>query len=106
MLTADPEGKKALVTGAASGIGLATAALFAGMGAAVALNDRPGNPRLDDEVSRLRAAGFDAVAAPGDLGDADDTRSMVGRAAEALGGLDYLVNNAGTPGTTSPISTP
>ena len=103
MLTADLEGKKALVTGAASGIGLATAALFAGMGATVALNDRPGNPRLDDEVSRLRAAGFDAVAAPGDLGDADDARAMVGRAAEALGGLDYLVNNAGTPGTTSPI---
>ena len=103
MLTADLKGKKTLVTGAASGIGLATAALFAGMGATVALNDRPDNRRLEGEASRLRAEGFDVIAAPGDVGDAGDARAMVGRAAKAMGGLDYLVNNAATPGTTTPI---
>jgi 3-oxoacyl-[acyl-carrier protein] reductase len=50
MLSADLTGKRALVTGAASGIGLATAALFACSGAKVTLNDLPGNPRLDDEA--------------------------------------------------------
>ncbi len=103
MLTADLTGKKALVTGAASGIGLATVTLFARMGATVALNDRAGNPRLDEEVARLVADGLEVVAAPGDVGDADDARAMVQRAAEAMGGLDYLVNNAATPGTTTPI---
>ncbi len=103
MLTADLTGKKALVTGAAAGIGLATVALFARLGATVALNDRPGNPRLDEEVARLAGDGLQVIAAPGDVGDAEDARAMVQRAAEAMGGLDYLINNAGTPGTTTPI---
>ncbi len=103
MLTADLKGKKALVTGAASGIGLGTAELFARSGAAVAINDVAGNARLDDAVARLSGDGLDVIAAPGDVGDAEDARAMVVRAAEAMGGLDYLVNNAGTPGTKSPI---
>jgi 3-oxoacyl-[acyl-carrier protein] reductase len=103
MITADLAGRKALVTGAASGIGLGTATLFARLGCAVALNDVPGNPKLEAEVARLRAQGLDARAAPGDVGDAEGARAMVRRAAEAMGGLDYLVNNAATPGTRTPI---
>lgn len=103
MITADMTGHKALVTGAASGIGLATAELFARSGARVAINDLASSPRLEDEVARLRSLGLDVIAAPGDVGSGDAAR-MVETAATALGGLDYLVNNAGTPGTRKPIA--
>lgn len=104
MIKADLSGKCALVTGAASGIGLATAELFAQCGAKVAINDLPGNPRLNDEVERLKALGYDIIAAPGNAGEADEAAAMVHSAIDALGSLDYLINNAGTPGTKSPIS--
>ncbi|MGE3967687.1 MAG: SDR family NAD(P)-dependent oxidoreductase, partial [Dongiaceae bacterium] len=103
MITADLKGKKALVTGAASGIGLATAELLARMGAKVAINDLARSERLPKEVERLRSTGVDVIAAPGDVGDAKDAARMVETAAAAMGGLDYLVNNAGTPGTDRPI---
>ena len=91
MITADLTGKKALVTGGASGIGLGTVKLFAEMGATVAVNDVPGNPKLDTVIADLSAAGLSVIAAPGDLSDAASTREMVVSAAERMGGLDYLV---------------
>lgn len=103
MITADLKGKCALITGAASGIGLATAELFARCGATVAINDLANNPQLEAQVARLKAAGLKALAAPGNIGDAEDAGRMVRHAAEAMGRLDYLVNNAGTPGTRRPI---
>lgn len=103
MITADLKGRKALVTGAASGIGLGTATLFARLGATVALNDLAGNPRLDEAVKELRAEGHDVHAAPGNVGEAAGARAMVTTAVETMGGLDYLVNNAATPGTSAPI---
>jgi 3-oxoacyl-[acyl-carrier protein] reductase len=102
-ITADLRGKKALVTGGASGIGLATAERLAANGAAVAINDLAGSPRLASEVTRLQALGREVHACPGDVGDAKDAGRMVESAAEALGGLDFLVNNAATPGTSTPI---
>lgn len=103
MISADLSGKTVLVTGAASGIGFATAELFAMNGATVAINDLPGNPRLQQAVDQLKLKGFRCVAAPGDAGDAANARSMVEKAIEDLGGLNFLVNNAGTPGTNKPI---
>ena len=103
MITCDLSGKRSLVTGAASGIGLATVELFARCGSRVALNDLPGNLRLETEVKRLQGSGFDVLATPGDVGDARDCERMVRQAVSELGGLDHLVNNAGTPATTSPV---
>lgn len=99
----DLEGKRALVTGGASGIGLGTVMAFVRCGARVAINDLPGSKQLNDVIERLQAEGHDVIAAPGNVGDPDDAPRMVGDAIEVLGGLDYLINNAGTPGTTKPI---
>jgi 3-oxoacyl-[acyl-carrier protein] reductase len=96
------EGRRALVTGSASGIGFATAALLARSGARVALNDLPGAP-LAAAVERLKLEGLVVEAAPGDLGAAASAREAAMRALDALGGLDYLVNNAGAPFTRAPI---
>jgi 3-oxoacyl-[acyl-carrier protein] reductase len=103
MITADLKGKVALVTGAASGIGLATVERLAANGASVALNDLGENPRLVAEVTRLKAIGHDVAAFPGDVSKPDEVDAMVAAAAAHFGRLDYLVNNAATPGTATPI---
>jgi 3-oxoacyl-[acyl-carrier protein] reductase len=100
---ADLAGKTALITGAASGIGLATAELFAKRGAKVALNYLPGDPRGPAAVERLRTQGLAVIGAPGDVAKAGAAEAMVREAIEALGRLDFLVNNAGTPATIEPI---
>ncbi|WP_405765700.1 SDR family oxidoreductase [Actinacidiphila glaucinigra] len=80
----DLEGLGALVTGGASGIGLATARLLAARGARVAVLD------LAPDGLPGQLTGFTA-----DVSDDASTRAAVDAAAEALGGLDILVNNAG-----------
>lgn len=96
----------ALVTGGSSGIGLATVATFASRGVRVALNYLPDDIRGNDEVARLKADGLDVVAAPGDISKPQSAASMVANAIEKLGRLDYLINNAGTAATASPIPLP
>ena len=99
MISADLSGKTALVTGGASGVGLATVELLAKCGAAVALNHRANNKSAALEVERLTKLGYRVIAAPGDVGSAREAERMVAQVVEQLGRLDILVNNAGTPGT-------
>ncbi|HLQ80093.1 MAG TPA: SDR family oxidoreductase [Brachybacterium sp.] len=90
------EGRRALITGADSGIGAAVAIAFAREGADVALNHLPQEERDAQHVAEvIRAEGRTAVLLPGDLADADTCRRVVEDAVEGLGGLDALVNNAG-----------
>ena len=103
MITADLSDKRTLVTGGASGIGLATVELFARCGAKVAINDLSGNPNLETQIRRLKEDGLDVIAAPGNVGDSKDCKRMVNQAIADLGGLDHLINNAGTPGTKTAI---
>jgi 3-oxoacyl-[acyl-carrier protein] reductase len=96
------DGRAALVTGGASGIGLATATMLANSGAAVAINHLPDDPRAADAIARLQGGGRRVLAAPGRIGDGDEER-MVRTAVEQLGRLDLLVNNAGTPAVTRAV---
>ncbi len=88
------KGQVALVTGAASGIGRATAVLFAHEGATVCLmdTDASGGQRAADEIA---AAGGRALALAGDVSVADDCERAVRIAVNDLGSLDVLVNCAG-----------
>ena len=94
------QGKVVLVTGAGSGIGLATAVAFGREGAAVAVNDRT-LEKTEAAVQAVRAAGGKALAAAGDVSLDRECRRIVAETIEGLGGLDILINNAGigTSGT-------
>jgi 3-oxoacyl-[acyl-carrier protein] reductase len=87
-------GRVAVVTGAASGMGRATAELFADEGAAVAALDRD-LAGVDLVVAGITDAGGRAVAIGVDLADGDRARAAVEEARTALGPIDILVNNAG-----------
>ena len=93
-------GKTALVTGASSGIGRATAKALGREGARVVCAGRRAD-RLDQTVESIRAAGSEAVAAAGDVRDEAVCARWVEAARERFGGLDLLVNAAGVigPGT-------
>ncbi len=85
------DGKVALITGAASGIGLATAQLFANEGAQVAMFDR--NADLVNETAR--SIGSSALAISGDVTSEDDAAGMVASCIERFSRLDIGFNNAG-----------
>jgi NAD(P)-dependent dehydrogenase (short-subunit alcohol dehydrogenase family) len=85
----DFDGARVLITGAASGIGEATAQLLAAEGARLVLLDRNA-----EGLARV-AEGLECRAVVANVADADSVRDGVGAAAEAFGGLDHLVNNAG-----------
>ena len=86
-------GRKALVTGAGSGIGRAIAVALADAGASVAVNDR-GSRAGADTVDRIMAAGGEAFAVQADVSREEDVEAMFAAVAER-GGLDILVANAG-----------
>src|SRR5437764_14659326 len=91
------EGRTALVTGGASGIGAATARRLAAEGANVAVAD------LNADGARDVAGELDGVALTMDVMDVGSIRSAVASAVEALGPLDVLVNNAGGGGAFAPV---
>ncbi|WHA43887.1 SDR family NAD(P)-dependent oxidoreductase [Agrobacterium larrymoorei] len=95
-------GKTALVTGGASGIGLATVRKLSEQGAMVAVNYLPGDEAAASVVEGLRSEGLHLVHAPGDVSEYAAVKEMVEKACESLGGLDMLVNNAAR-GTVRPI---
>jgi NAD(P)-dependent dehydrogenase (short-subunit alcohol dehydrogenase family) len=89
-------GRKALITGGDSGIGRAAAIAYAREGADVAINYLPFEEADAQEVKGwIEKAGQKAVLLPGDIKDEQVARKLVHDAAEALGGLDILVLNAG-----------
>lgn len=90
------KGRRALITGADSGIGRAAAIAFAREGADVAIGYLPSEESDAREVVALiETEGRKAVALPGDIKDEAFCRELVTRAVAELGGLDILVNNAG-----------
>ncbi|MWV47863.1 SDR family oxidoreductase [Rathayibacter sp. VKM Ac-2803] len=89
-------GRRALITGADSGIGAAVAIAFAREGADIALSYLPDEEADAQHVVELiRAAGRTAIPIPGDLTDAQYCSDLVAQAVEGLGGLDAVVNIAG-----------
>lgn len=90
----DLKGRSALVTGAASGLGLAYAEAMAEGGAAVTLTDIDGDA-AEAEAARLRAAGHDARADRLDVTDRDQTRAVVDAHVAEFGGLQIAFANAG-----------
>lgn len=90
------KGRRALITGADSGIGAAVAIAFAREGADVALSYLPAEEEDAQYISRvIEESGRTALLLPGDLADAEYCSAVVDEAAAGLGGLDALVNNAG-----------
>lgn len=91
------EGKVALVTGAAGGIGRAAAIRFAQEGARVALVDLPGTP-MDVTAQAVRDAGGEAVSIEADVTKASDVARYAQRAERELGAVHAFFNNAGILG--------
>ncbi|MGH6956199.1 MAG: SDR family NAD(P)-dependent oxidoreductase, partial [Caulobacteraceae bacterium] len=87
------EGRSTVVTGAASGIGRASALLFAKEGAAVVCVDRAAE--VEAVAETIRAAGGRAVALTGDAGKEDDVKAYIDKAVSEHGGLDAVYANAG-----------
>ncbi|OUJ01320.1 SDR family NAD(P)-dependent oxidoreductase [Acetobacter cibinongensis] len=87
-------GKVTVITGAARGMGRATAERFAQEGAKLVLNDRDQAP-LDDLANQLKAHGTEVIAVAGDVASEADIKRLMAEAVSAFGGVDILVANAG-----------
>jgi 3-oxoacyl-[acyl-carrier protein] reductase len=90
------EGKVALVTGGGTGIGRATSLMLAAEGAAVAVNYSRSRDDAERTVADAQAHGVRAMACQADVTDEPAVNRMVDSVVDELGGLDFLINNAGT----------
>ena len=88
------QGKVAVITGAASGIGLAMAKLFAGEGASVVGGDWNVR-RLDEAITSVKAGGGTMIGAQGNIADQETAENLVDLAINTYNRLDVLCNNAG-----------
>lgn len=95
------DGKVAIITGASSGIGFATAQLFAAEGAKLVVGARR-QVELDQLVEQIRSADGEAVALAGDVRSEEYAKALVALAVERFGRLDIAFNNAGTLGEGGP----
>jgi 3-oxoacyl-[acyl-carrier protein] reductase len=90
------EGKAAIVTGAGTGVGRATALRLAELGCSVLINYSRSRDAAEAAAAEVERGGVKALAVQADVADDSACRSMVAEAERAFGGLDVLVNNAGT----------
>jgi NAD(P)-dependent dehydrogenase (short-subunit alcohol dehydrogenase family) len=88
------EGKAAVITGAASGMGRAMALLFSAEGAKIVAADWH-QESLDAVVAEVKAAGGQVVGVQGNVAKQEDCEAIIGTAVSAYGGIDVLCNNAG-----------
>jgi len=95
------EGRSAIVTGAASGIGRASALLFAQEGARVICFDRA--TAVEETAAMIAEAGGGALAITGDAGDEADVKGAIDSAVSQFGGLDAVYANAGVSGGWTPM---
>jgi NAD(P)-dependent dehydrogenase (short-subunit alcohol dehydrogenase family) len=95
------DGKVAIVTGAAGGIGKAACIRFASEGAKIVAVDLPGTP-LSDVVDAVKAAGSEAIAVPTDVTAAAQVKNYVDATMAAYGRIDAFFNNAGIEGWVGP----
>jgi len=95
-------GKRTIITGAGSGIGRASAKLFAAEGAAVLAVDRA-KSAVDETVAEIAAAGGRAVARAADAGSEAEVKAFVDEALATFGGLDAIYANAGISGGLIPL---
>src|SRR5215813_12553315 len=92
----DLTGKTAIITGAASGIGRATARVLAKSGAAVTINYRRNEKDAEDLRKEIVSGGGRAIAVQADVTINADVEALARRAVEEFGPVDILVNNAGS----------
>lgn len=88
------DGKVAIITGSNSGVGAATAELFAKEGAKVVISARR-LPQLEEVAAKIRENGGEVLIVQTDVSKAEDADNLVAKTVEAFGKVDILVNNAG-----------
>ena len=100
----DLKGLRALVTGSSTGIGAAVAKAYAGNGMRVVVHYKSSEAEANAVAAEIRAAGGEAHVLQADVADSAQAVDLVNKAADKLGGLDVLVNNAGALVKRTPIA--